>query len=142
MPKRDAQGRWVKGTDPPNPTGRPKDGESWSGILQVIGDMYTDDILEFIPKNNPLGKEIAKMPKNVQMKYLVGIRVYAQLMFDPSSGLLNALLDRLEGKVTQAIDMTTKGEKIGNDDTRNEILSKLDSIAAAQNAGTVSKEPE
>jgi hypothetical protein len=139
---RDERGRWKKGTPPPNPAGRPKDGASWSAIISEIGDMYPEDILAFLPKNNDLGREVAKLPKSVQMKYLVIMRVYAALMFEPTSGLLKEFLDRMEGKVSEHIDMTTQGEKIGQDDTRYEILRKLDSIAAAANAGSVSKQSD
>lgn len=110
--KRDKKGRFLKGTPPPNPKGRPKDEESWAGIIRAIGDMYPEDILEFIPKNNDLGRMMSKLPKAVQMKYLVTARVYASLLFEPSSGLLNALMDRVDGKVVQGVDMTSRGEKV------------------------------
>lgn len=44
----------------------------------------------------------------------------------------------------QNIDLTSKGEKIGADDTdtRAEILRKLDSIAAATGAGSVLVQPD
>jgi len=110
--KRDEKGRFVKGTPAPNPKGRPKDDESWAGIFRTIGDMTTDEILDFIPKNNPLGRAIQDMPKNVQMKYLVGVRVFTALMFEPSSGLVNAVTDRVDGKVSQPIDMSTREIKV------------------------------
>jgi hypothetical protein len=139
--KRDSKGRFIEGSVA-NPAGRPKDGQSWSAIISEIGDMYPEDINAFIPKNNDLGRIIAQLPKSVQMKYLVIMRVYAALMFEPTSGLLKEFLDRMEGKVMQPVDMTTAGEKIGNDDARNEILRKLDSIATATNAGAISSKPD
>lgn len=82
-----------------NPAGRPKDGESWAGIIKEVGEMYPEDILEIIGTTNELGRQIKQLPKNVQMKYLVTIRVYTALMFEPTSGLWNGLMDRAEGKV-------------------------------------------
>ena len=122
-----------------NPAGRPKDGESWAAIIAAVGNMYPDDILEFIGRDNDLGKEINKFPKNVQMKYLVTARVFASLMFDPNPRIWASLMDRAEGKVTEHVDVTTDGEPIGKDDsdTRLEILRKLDSIATATGAGAV-----
>jgi hypothetical protein len=48
------------------------------------------------------------------------------------------------GKVPQSLDVTSGGEKLGNDDADNraEILRKLDSIAAATGASGVPGKPE
>ena len=73
--------------------------------MRDVGNMTSEEILEFIPKNNDLGRMIAKLPKKVQMKYLVTARVFSALMFEPSSALLNALMDRVDGKVSQAIEL-------------------------------------
>jgi hypothetical protein len=95
-----------------NPAGRPKDGESWAAIYAAVGNMYTQDILDFIGANNDLGRMVAGLPKNVQLKYLTAIRVFAALLFEPSSGLLKEVMDRTEGKVTDRVDVTSGGEKI------------------------------
>src|SRR5690349_19988090 len=86
-----------------NPAGRPKDGESWASIIAAVGNMYPEDILVFVGRNNDLGREIVQLPKNVQMKYLVTARIFAALMFDPNPRLWASLMDRAEGKVMQPI---------------------------------------
>jgi hypothetical protein len=40
----------------------------------------------------------------------VVLRVFSALLFEPSSGLLNAVLDRVEGKVAQPIDVNWREE--------------------------------
>jgi hypothetical protein len=100
---RDEKGRWIKGAPSPNAAGRPKDGESWAGIIKQVGDMYAEDLLSFIGKDNDLGRAIVQYPKGVQLKYLITARAFASLMFEPSSGLLNALMERAEGKVPQIV---------------------------------------
>jgi hypothetical protein len=100
--------RWPKGQSG-NPAGRPKDGESWAAIIAAVGNMYPEDILELVGKNNDLGKAIAQLPKGVQMKYLVTARVFAALMFEPSHGLWKELMERAEGKVTEKVDLTENG---------------------------------
>lgn len=103
---------WVKGGKSPNPKGRPKDGESWAAIIKSVGDMYPADIIAFVGKNNDLGRMLAKLPQDVQMKYLVTARVFSSLMFEPSSGLWKELMERAEGKVTDRVDVTSGGEKL------------------------------
>lgn len=89
---------WKKGQSG-NPTGRPKDGESWSGVIKDVANMTAEEILNLIGKENDLGKQIAQLPKGVQVKYLVTARVITSLMFEPSAGLWNGLMDRMDGKV-------------------------------------------
>lgn len=124
---------WAKGQSG-NPKGRPKDGQSWSAIISAVGDMYPEDILQFIGKDNDLGREIVQLPKNVQMKYLVISRVFAALMFEPTSGLLKELMDRLEGKVSERIDMTTGGEKLSNLSDEEKILRIISLVKKASDA--------
>lgn len=121
---------WKKGMESPNPTGRPKDGESWAAIIKSVGEMYPADIIAFIGKNNDLGKVLQQLPQNVQMKYLVTARVFAQLMFEPTSSLWKELMERAEGKVPQSVDVTSNGETLGKaDDARLEIQRKLAALA-------------
>lgn len=96
---------WQKGGKSPNPAGRPKDGESWASIIKSVGDMYPTDLIAFIGNDNDLGQMLAKLPANVQMKYLVTARVFSSLMFEPSSGLWKELMERSEGKVKDTLDL-------------------------------------
>ena len=122
--------RFVKGKSG-NPKGRPKDGESWSAIISEVGNMYPEDILSFIGTNNDLGKAIAQFPRAVQNKYLVILRVFAALMFEPTPGLFKEVLERLEGKVPDHIDMTTQGEKLTNLSDEEKILRVMALIQKA-----------
>jgi hypothetical protein len=95
-----------------NPAGRPKDGESWAAIIAAVGNMYPEDILGFVGRNNDLGKVLAQLPKGVQMKYLVTARVYAALLFEPSSGLWKELMERAEGKIPDKLDVKSDNKVI------------------------------
>lgn len=93
---------WKKG-ESGNPKGRPKDGESWAGVIKEVSNMTPDDIIKLVGKNNDLGVAIAALPPKVQMKYLVVARVLAALMFEPNGSLWNSLMERAEGKIAQPI---------------------------------------
>lgn len=45
------------------------------------------------------------------MREAVIIRVYAQLMFEPSSGLWNSMMERTDGKVPNVTELTGAGGK-------------------------------
>jgi hypothetical protein len=104
-PKRKAPKTAWKPGQSGNPAGRPKDGQSWKEVISEVSNMTVDDILLMVGENNDLGRAIKQMPKSVQMKYLVTARVMAALMFEPTSGLWMGLMDRMEGKVAERIQV-------------------------------------
>ena len=104
-PKRKATSSSWKPGQSGNPSGRPKDGQSWREVITDVSNMTIDDILVMVGSDNELGMQLAKMPKNLQMKYMVTARVMAALMFEPTAGLWNGLMDRMEGKVVDRIQV-------------------------------------
>lgn len=116
-----------------NPAGRPKDGESWAAIIKAVGDMYPEDILAFIGRNNDLGREIMQLPKNVQMKYLVTARVFAALMFDPNPRMWTGLMDRAEGKISQPIEIK---DELTDDERIARLTAILDAARARRDGQT------
>jgi hypothetical protein len=135
--------KWVKGGKSPNPTGRPKDGESWASIIKAVGDMYPSDLIAFIGVDNDLGRMLKQLPQNVQMKYLVTARVFSSLLFEPSHGLWKELMERAEGKVQQNVAMEIHANGIGVRyvDYRNGIAQTTprpdgDSEASGEDEGT------
>lgn len=107
-----------------NPAGRPKDGQSWKEVISECSNMTVDDILQMVGETNDLGRAIKAMPKNVQMKYLVTARVLAALMFEPTSGLWNGLMDRMEGKVAERIQLDGNLEVDGLDAVLDLVYGK------------------
>ena len=73
-----------------------------------------------------MGRAFASFPKGVQIKYSVFYRVIISLMNEPTPGLLKELLDRIEGKVTSPVDVTSKGEQITNTkEIYDSVIAKL-----------------
>lgn len=139
-PKRKAPKTAWKPGQSGNPNGAPKRGEAWSEIIKKYGDMTPVEIAEAA---SSVAGQLKKIGGGITMKEAVVIRIFAALMFEPTQGLWTSLMERTDGKVLQAVDLTTKGEKIDSaDDTRAEILRKLASIAAATGADEIPKQPE
>ena len=90
-----------------NPKGRPREGESWAAVIKRISSMDADEIAVMVGKDNELGQQLMQLPKGVAMKELVTARVLASLMFEPTPGLWNGLMERAEGRVPLAVDITT-----------------------------------
>lgn len=123
---------WAKGQSG-NPAGRPKDGESWAAIIKAVGDMYPADILAFIGEHNDLGKVIKQLPAGVQMKYLVTARVFAALMFEPTSGLWKELMERSEGKVKDVLDLSNSDGTLNPETMKpSEIASRVAALLQTQ----------
>jgi hypothetical protein len=101
---------WRKGIPSPNPVGHPKDGQSWREIIAEVSNMTVEDLLLIVGEKSSLGKTIKQMPRLVQMKYLVTIRVMTALMLEPTAGLWNGLMDRMEGKVTEVVQVSRQLE--------------------------------
>lgn len=95
-----------------NPAGRPKEGKSWAGILRELSEMSADDIARMVGADNELGRMLMTLPPKVQMQYLITARVMASLMFEPQPGLFNALMERTDGRVPQAVDLTMADKTI------------------------------
>lgn len=98
-----SRGTWTKGKSG-NPAGPPRRGESWAEIIKRLGELSGDEAAQ-------LSRDIAGKLGTLQgltLKQAVVLRVYQQLIFEPSPGLLNAFMDRAEGAVRQAMEVTGK----------------------------------
>lgn len=94
--------------------------------------MCPADILAFVGRDNDFGKMFVKLPQNVQMKYLVTVRVYSALLFEPTPGLWKELMERAEGKVKDVVDLSnsdgTLRPKVSDDEYDRTIAALADAI--------------
>jgi hypothetical protein len=96
-----------------NPAGRPPDGQSWAGIIREVTEMSPEQVAKLVGgERSDLGRSFLMMPRKVQLKYLLISRVIAALMFEPTQGLLSTIIERVDGKVTDKLDLTTGGDKL------------------------------
>lgn len=98
--KRKGNKKWVKGGASPNPKGAPKRGQSWKEIYNTIGNLTPKEAAEYC---SAVAKKIGTIGDQVTLKEAVVLRVYTALLFDPDARLLNVVMDRDEGKVTQPV---------------------------------------
>ena len=115
--KRDKRGRIMsdkfvqnhqKGIKSPNPSGNPYGDKaaSWAATIKKMGNMTAGELAKYVGATSELGQMFAKMPKGKPMKELVVARIMAQLMFDPTPGLWNGMVEREDGRVPLAMDIT------------------------------------
>ena len=115
-PKRRSKSGWRPGQSG-NPKGRPPDGQSWSAIIREISEMSPEQIARMVGNDNDLGRAFLQMPRKVQMKYLIIARTIAALMFEPSKGMLDTLLERTDGKVQDKLDVSGALTVVFKDET-------------------------
>ena len=104
-----------------NPAGAPKRGESWKEIVAKIGNMTPREAADHC---NEIAKQIRKIGDGITLKEAVVLRVYTALLFEPQPGLLNAIMERDEGKVTQPISGPENGP-IKFEEVKARLFGKL-----------------
>lgn len=90
--------RWKPG-ESGNPHGRPRDGESWAAVIKRISNMTGQEAAQYV---NEFAKFFRPM-KGITLKEAVILRSFAALLFDPQASMLNAIMERAEGKLSQTI---------------------------------------
>lgn len=103
----------IKPGETRNPHGRPKDENSWAGVIRMLRDMTADEIAEMVGgKSTDLGRAFLQMPQKIQMKYLISMRAMAQLMFESNGSLWEKIMERDDGKVKEQLDLTSDGKAL------------------------------
>lgn len=93
---------WPKGVSG-NPAGAPKRGQSWRELIAELGDL---DGPTAAARAGFLAKQFGKLTPGVTLKEFVVLRVFAALIDDPQPGLLNAFMERVEGKVSDELKLS------------------------------------
>lgn len=86
-----------------NPKGRPREGQSWATVLTWASNLTGAEAAEIAPAE--MRREFRKLA-GLQLKQAISLRIMAALLFDPDARLFNAVMDRVEGKVPQALDVS------------------------------------
>lgn len=110
---------WPKGVSG-NPRGAPKRGESWAELIKRVGEMTPVEAAE---RCVALAQQFLQYGDGATLKETTVLRVYAALLFEPQPGLLNAFMERAEGKVAQPVSMEPSAA----------LLAKLDELGLTLN---------
>lgn len=88
-----------KGDDPRrNLAGRPSLGESWREIFDHAGKLTKRQLIDLYPV---YGKRLVGLPEDVSLRDAVALSALVALACEPSPGLLSAIMERVDGKVSQ-----------------------------------------
>ncbi len=133
------------GVDPRiNRKGAPVRGQSYAEAVKRLSDMTNEELADFFGRNTPLGRQFLLQPQDVVSRDVIIGRGIVTLENDFDARGFGQLTDRSEGKPEQPIDLSNKDGTLakGVDDSRSEILRKLDSISTALGAGSVPEQPD
>ncbi|MCJ7830936.1 MAG: hypothetical protein MUP86_00210 [Dehalococcoidia bacterium] len=128
---------WPKGVSG-NPKGRPPLGKSWAETIRQVGEMTPADAAK---KCFAIAGQMQSLGDKLTLREAVVMRVFSQLLFEPQGGLFNAVMDRVEGKVPQPVDMTMTWRdelrRLGYDPDaiQSEAVRQFASIVASHSAG-------
>lgn len=89
-----------------NLKGAPKRGMSIKEAYDWALRLNAEDMAAILAAggNNELAEAFRRMPKGIELKTLWAARVLSAVMFEPQPGLVNHVVERLEGKVSQPIE--------------------------------------
>ena len=86
-----------------NPGGRPHDGVSFASVLR---DFLAMDGQQIAAVCKAYASEFKKLPEGVNMRQLIALKWIMAIMNDPTPGLLQQLVDRVDGPVPTKIEGT------------------------------------
>ena len=128
-PKQMPRGKpFTKGYDERrNLTGAPSRGESHAEVYNKTMNMTPQDVVLFVGNNNDLGKMFIKMPKDIPLKTLLALRNIAAEMFEPSAGRMVMMMERVEGRVSDRLDLSNTDGTLSNQEAVYErVLERLE----------------
>ena len=86
-----------------NIEGAPLRGESHAEVYSKLMNMTAEDNADYFGRDNEIGKAFAKMPKGVPVKMILAGRNLIAEIFEPSTGRMQMIMERTEGKIVQPI---------------------------------------
>lgn len=86
-----------------NIEGAPKRGESHAEVYTNLMNMTAEENAEYFGRNNEIGRAFAKMPKGIPIKMILAGRNLIAEIFEPSTGRMQMIMERTEGKVPQPL---------------------------------------
>lgn len=86
-----------------NREGAPKRGQNWQDTVKKITDMTREEAIEYVGKRSKLARLLRELPPSLPIKDALVFISIIQYGRDPSSRLLQVLMDREDGKPNQTI---------------------------------------
>ena len=83
-----------------NPAGAPTHTESWAGIIKKVGNMTPTQAGKYL---KDIKRQLNQLGDELTLKELVVLRAFSELALTANASIMNALMDRGEGKVPQTL---------------------------------------
>ena len=90
--------RWYAGMPSPNPEGgRRRRRRSWQNIFSTLSQMTPAQLITAM-NTSSFFDELESLPRNIQIRYLIGVQVLVKLATDPDAKLLETIMNRMDGR--------------------------------------------
>ena len=97
--------RWKKGQSG-NPKGRARKGATWTDLVAELGNMTPADVQAYAAS---IGRRLPKV--DATLRELAVLAAYVDCIMDPNPRMLVALMERVEGKPTQGVELSGNSDK-------------------------------
>jgi hypothetical protein len=86
-----------------NKEGAPRRGQTWQESVKRLTDMTREELIAYVGPRSRLGKLLKELSPNIPVKDALIVAAIIQFGRDPNPRMLQALMDREEGKPNQPI---------------------------------------
>jgi hypothetical protein len=100
--------------------------ESWQATVKRITDMTRDEAIEYVGKKSKVAKLLRELPENLPIKDALVFISIIQYGRDPNPRMLQALMDREEGKPNQPVSGPDGSPLLSSEQIANRIASLIE----------------
>jgi len=96
---------FVKGDPRINRKGAPVRGQSWRETVKRITDMTREEAIVYVGPTSKIGRQLKELSADMPIKDAIVFATIIAYGREPNARMLQALMDREEGKPEQSLDL-------------------------------------
>ena len=126
---------FVKGDKRINRNGAPVRGQSWRETVKRITDMTREEAIAYVGATSKIGRQLKELSADMPIKDAIVFATIIAYGREPNARMLQALMDREEGKPEQAIDLKNSDGSLKPEEMKpSEIAARVAALLKEKNA--------
>lgn len=128
---------FVKGDPRINRKGAPVRGQSWRETVKRITDMTREEAIAYVGPTSKIGKQLKELSADMPIKDAIVFATIIAYGREPNARMLQALMDREEGKPEQAIDLKNSDGSLKPEQMKpSEIAERVAALLKVKDANS------